>query len=142
MFERFTQRARQVVALAQDEAARSKHDLIGTEHLLLGLVREADGVAARVLKSLDITAERVRAQVEEIAGAGGELPSGQLSRAPSPDGELPDLSGSSLEQLDELIDELIDRELAISYERRVVHAKLDILWLERDDRRRGPHADH
>jgi len=62
MFERFTERARQVVVLAQEEARTLKHNYIGTEHILLGLLREEEGLAARVLESLDITVERVRAQ--------------------------------------------------------------------------------
>src|SRR5919107_1832997 len=66
MFERFTERARQVVVLAQEEARTLKHNYIGTEHILLGLLREEEGLAARVLESLDITVERVRAQVVRI----------------------------------------------------------------------------
>src|SRR5437588_63770 len=65
MFERFTERARQVVVLAQEEARTLKHNYIGTEHILLGLLREEEGLAARVLESLDITVERVRAQGEK-----------------------------------------------------------------------------
>jgi ATP-dependent Clp protease ATP-binding subunit ClpC len=82
VFERFTERARQVVVLAQEEARTLKHDYIGTEHLLLGLVREEHGLAARVLESLDITAERVRAHVVRIVGAGEELTSGQIPFTP------------------------------------------------------------
>src|SRR6266508_2369364 len=59
VFERFTERARQVVVLAQEEARTLKHNYIGTEHILLGLLREEEGLAARVLESLDITVERV-----------------------------------------------------------------------------------
>ena len=75
MFERFTERARQVVVLAQEEARILKHNYIGTEHILLGLLREEEGLAARVLESLDITVERVRAQVVRIVGfrRGGHL---------------------------------------------------------------------
>ena len=69
MFERFTERARQVVVLAQEEARTLKHNYIGTEHILLGLLREEEGLAARVLESLDITVERVRAQVVRIVGS-------------------------------------------------------------------------
>ena len=69
MFERFTERARQVVVLAQDEARALKHNYIGTEHILLGLLREEEGLAARVLESLDITVEEVRAQVARIHAA-------------------------------------------------------------------------
>src|ERR671910_936749 len=73
LFERFTERARQVVVLAQDEARALKHNYIGTEHILLGLLREEEGLAARVLESLDITVERVRAQVVRIVGSGEAL---------------------------------------------------------------------
>ncbi len=76
MFERFTERARQVVVLAQEEARTLKHNYIGTEHILLGLLREEEGLAARVLESLDITVERVRAQVVRIVGSGEEVTSG------------------------------------------------------------------
>jgi ATP-dependent Clp protease ATP-binding subunit ClpC len=72
MFERFTDRARRVVVLAQEEARLLDHNYIGTEHLLLGLVREAEGIAARVLKSLEISLEAVRQQTEEIIGRGGQ----------------------------------------------------------------------
>src|SRR5690349_3892207 len=75
MFERFTERARQVVVLAQEEARTLKHNYIGTEHILLGLLREEEGLAARVLESLDITVERVRAQVVRIVGSGEEVTS-------------------------------------------------------------------
>src|SRR5262244_3997378 len=82
MFERFTERARQVVVLAQDEARTLKHNYIGTEHILLGLLREEEGLAARVLESLDITVERVRAQVVRIVGSGEEVTSGQIPFTP------------------------------------------------------------
>jgi ATP-dependent Clp protease ATP-binding subunit ClpC len=79
MFERFTKRARHVVVLAQEEARALGHNYIGTEHLLLGLLREEEGVAARVLESLSITVEDLRAQVARIIGrseaiAGGQIP--------------------------------------------------------------------
>ena len=70
MFERFTDRARRVVVLAQEEARMLNHDYVGTEHILLGLVREGGGVAAQALESLGITEESARQQVEEIAGPG------------------------------------------------------------------------
>src|ERR1700709_2680741 len=82
MFERFTERARQVVVLAQEEARTLKHNYIGTEHILLGLLREEEGLAARVLESLDITVERVRAQVVRIVGSGEEVTSGQIPFTP------------------------------------------------------------
>jgi ATP-dependent Clp protease ATP-binding subunit ClpC len=82
MFERFTERARQVVVLAQEEARTLKHNYIGTEHILLGLLREEEGLAARVLESLDITVERVRTQVVRIVGSGEEVTSGQIPFTP------------------------------------------------------------
>ncbi|MCW2923147.1 MAG: ATPase domain protein, partial [Thermoleophilia bacterium] len=82
MFERFTERARQVVVLAQDEARALKHNYIGTEHILLGLLREEEGLAARVLDSLDITVEEVRQQVARIVGQGDEATSGQIPFTP------------------------------------------------------------
>ncbi len=82
MFERFTERARQVVVLAQDEARALKHNYIGTEHILLGLLREEEGLAARVLDSLDITVEDVRANVARIVGQGEEVTTGQIPFTP------------------------------------------------------------
>jgi ATP-dependent Clp protease ATP-binding subunit ClpA len=82
VFERFTERARQVVVLAQEEARTLKHNYIGTEHLLLGLLREQQGIPARVLESLDVTVERVRAQVVRIVGAGEEVTDGQVPFTP------------------------------------------------------------
>jgi ATP-dependent Clp protease ATP-binding subunit ClpC len=83
VFERFTERARQVVVLAQDEARALKHNYIGTEHILLGLLREEEGLAARVLESLDVTVEEVRAQVARIIGPGDEpIVSGQIPFTP------------------------------------------------------------
>jgi ATP-dependent Clp protease ATP-binding subunit ClpC len=82
MFERFTERARQVVVLAQDEARTLKHNYIGTEHILLGLLREEEGLAARVLESLDITVEEVRAQVVELVGLGEGVGTGQIPFTP------------------------------------------------------------
>src|SRR6187431_1022391 len=82
LFERFTERARQVVVLAQDEARALKHNYIGTEHILLGLLREEEGLAARVLEQLDITVEEVRAQVAHIVGQGDEVTTGQIPFTP------------------------------------------------------------
>jgi ATP-dependent Clp protease ATP-binding subunit ClpC len=82
VFERFTERARQVVVLAQDEARALKHNYIGTEHILLGLLREEEGLAARALESLDVTLEEVRAQVSRIVGSGEEVTSGQIPFTP------------------------------------------------------------
>ena len=65
MFERFTERARKVVVLAQEEARHFNHNYIGTEHLLLGLVREEDGVASKALRSVNVSLDRVREQVEK-----------------------------------------------------------------------------
>jgi ATP-dependent Clp protease ATP-binding subunit ClpC len=77
MFERFTERARHVVVLAQDEARLLKHGYIGTEHLLLGLLREEEGIAARVLDTLDVTVEEARAQVLLVVGRGAKAPTGR-----------------------------------------------------------------
>jgi ATP-dependent Clp protease ATP-binding subunit ClpC len=82
MFERFTERARQVIVLAQEEARNLKHNYIGTEHILLGLLREEEGSAAAVLKSLGITTERVRDHVGRIVGSGEEGTSEQLPFTP------------------------------------------------------------
>jgi ATP-dependent Clp protease ATP-binding subunit ClpA len=82
MFERFTDRARRVVVLAQDEARRLDHTWIGTEHILLGLIREGEGVAAKALESLGISLDAVRRQVEEIIGQGQETPSGHIPFTP------------------------------------------------------------
>ena len=82
MFERFTDRARRVVVLAQEEARLLNHNYIGTEHILLGLIHEGEGVAAKALESLGISLEAVRAQVEEIIGHGGSTPSGHIPFTP------------------------------------------------------------
>ena len=82
MFERFTDRARRVVVLAQEEARLLNHNYIGTEHLLLGLIYEGEGVAARVLESLDVSLADARAEVEEIIGHGGQSPSGHIPFTP------------------------------------------------------------
>ena len=78
MFERFTDRARRVVVAAQEEARMLGHNHIGSEHLLLGLLHEQDGAAARVLTAAGITAEAARAQVEEFAGPGSKSPAGHI----------------------------------------------------------------
>lgn len=82
MFERFTDRARRVVVLAQEEARLLNHSYIGTEHILLGLIHEGEGVAAKGLEALGISLEAVRAQVEEIIGQGGSSPSGHIPFTP------------------------------------------------------------
>ena len=82
MFERFTDRARRVVVLAQEEARLLNHNYIGTEHILLGLIHEGEGVAAKALESLGISLEAVRAQVEEIIGHGGQAPAGHIPFTP------------------------------------------------------------
>ena len=215
MFERFTERARHVVVLAQEEARILQHNDIGTEHILLGLLREKEGLAARVLESLNITVERVRAQVVRIAGSGGEFTSGQIPFTPrakkvlelaprealrlghnyiatehmllaiarenegvaarilldfdadsekirdkviirmlsgpggrqrssgrqdidasgqdavsASEAKPPEVGGLSDEQITDLITQLTQREQEISYERRILHAKIDILRYE------------
>jgi ATP-dependent Clp protease ATP-binding subunit ClpA len=82
MFERFTDRARRVVVLAQEEARMRNHNYIGTEHILLGLIYEGKGVAAQALESLGITQAAVRQQVEEIIGRGHQAPSGHIPFTP------------------------------------------------------------
>src|SRR5882757_2445023 len=82
MFERFTDRARRVVVLAQEEARMLNHNYIGTEHILLGLIHEGEGVAAKALESLGISLDAVRQQVEEIIGQGQQAPSGHIPFTP------------------------------------------------------------
>src|SRR5438874_1951176 len=82
MFERFTEGARQVVVLATDEARGLRHNYIGTEHLLLGLLREEEGLAARALESLKISQDEVRAQVARIVGVGDDVTTGQIPFTP------------------------------------------------------------
>src|ERR1700750_2526670 len=82
MFERFTDRARRVVVLAQEEARMLNHNYIGTEHILLGLIHEGEGVAAKALESLGISLEAVRQQVEVIIGQGQQAPSGHIPFTP------------------------------------------------------------
>jgi ATP-dependent Clp protease ATP-binding subunit ClpC len=82
MFERFTDRSRRIVVLAQEEARRLDHNWIGTEHILLGLIKEGDGVAARALESIGISLDAVRQKVEEIIGRGQQPPSGHIPFTP------------------------------------------------------------
>ena len=82
MFERFTDRARRVVVLAQDEARLLNHNYIGTEHILLGLIHEGEGVASKALEGLDIRLEAVREQVQEIIGQGQQAPTGHIPFTP------------------------------------------------------------
>jgi ATP-dependent Clp protease ATP-binding subunit ClpA len=82
VFQRFTERARHVVVFAQEEARAFKHNYIGTEHILLGLLREEEGVAARVLGSLEITVDKVRDQIGQIVGYGEEATMGQIPFTP------------------------------------------------------------
>ena len=82
MFERFTEKARRVVVYAQEEARMLNQNYIGTEHLLLGLIREQDGIAAKALESLNISLEDVRSQVEELIGKGTYVPTGHIPFTP------------------------------------------------------------
>jgi ATP-dependent Clp protease ATP-binding subunit ClpC len=82
MFERFTDRARQVVILAQEEARMLDHNYVGPEHILLGLVHEGEGVAARALTELDVSLSAVRQQVEELIGRGQQALSGHIPFTP------------------------------------------------------------
>ena len=82
MFERFTDRARRVVVLAQEEARMLNHNYIGTEHILLGLVHEGEGIASKALLSLNVSLDAVRRQVEEVIGRGGSPPGGHIPFTP------------------------------------------------------------
>jgi len=82
MFERFTDRARRVVVLAQEEARMLNHNYIGTEHILLGLIHEGEGVAAKALESMNISLDAVREQVQEIIGQGQAAPTGHIPFTP------------------------------------------------------------
>ena len=82
MFGRFTDRARRVIVLSQEEALRLNHNYIGTEHALLGLIREADGLAAKALESVGVSLEGARAQVEELARRGERAPTGHIPFTP------------------------------------------------------------
>ena len=82
MFERFTDRARRVVVLAQEEARMLNHNYIGTEHILLGLIHEGEGLAAKALENLDISLVAVREQVQEIIGQGQQAPTGHIPFTP------------------------------------------------------------
>ena len=82
MFERFTDRARRVVVLAQDEARLLNHNYIGTEHILLGLIHENEGVGAKALEALGVTLDAVREQVRDIIGEGKQTPSGHIPFTP------------------------------------------------------------
>jgi ATP-dependent Clp protease ATP-binding subunit ClpC len=82
MFERFTERARRVIILAQDEAKRLNHSAVGTEHILLGIVREGEGVASKVLESLHISPERIRAEIESAIGRGDRTPYEEVTFTP------------------------------------------------------------
>lgn len=78
MFQRFTDRARRVVVLSQEEAGRLGHDYLGTEHVLLGLIHEGNGVAAKALEALGISSDAVRQRVEEVTVRGEQVPSGHI----------------------------------------------------------------
>ena len=81
-FHKFTERFRKVLSLAQEEAQRFQHNYIGTEHLLLGLIREGDGVAAKVLRNLGVDLDRARSSVESILGRGNRVVTGELGLTP------------------------------------------------------------
>ncbi|MEQ4724872.1 Clp protease N-terminal domain-containing protein [Nonomuraea sp. B19D2] len=98
MFQRLTDRARRVVVLSQDEARMLDHDYIGTEHLLLGLIREGEGVGATVLKNLGLSLEDVRRQVEESQGRGQSVVSGYLPFTSSASEALESSNQASLQR--------------------------------------------
>jgi ATP-dependent Clp protease ATP-binding subunit ClpC len=106
MFERFTERGRQVVVLAQEEARTLGHNYIGTEHILLGLLREEEGLAARALESFDVTVERVRAQIVVIVGLGEEVRVGAIPFT----GNAKEALERSAREADELGHQLISTE--------------------------------
>src|SRR5205085_11798753 len=81
-FDKFTERARKVLTLAQEEATRFNHNYIGTEHLLLGLIREGEGVAAKVLRNLGVELDKVRSEVEFIIGRGDRMIAGEIGLTP------------------------------------------------------------
>jgi len=81
-FDKFTERARRVLSLAQEEAQRFQHNYIGTEHLLLGLVREGEGAAAQVLRKLGVELDKVRSAIEHIIGRGDRIVLGQIGLTP------------------------------------------------------------
>ena len=81
-FETFAERARKVLSLAQEEAIRFNHDYIGTEHVLLGLVRESEGVAARVLGNLEVDLVKIRSAVEFIIGKGESTGNSEIGLTP------------------------------------------------------------
>ena len=143
----FTPRAKKVLELALREALRLGHNYIGTEHILLGLVRENEGVAARILLDCDADSETVRNEVirmlstsaprqdaDTTHGQDGEDDVARTDAAGEP--ALPDLGTLSDAALDDLIDELLEQERAISYSRRILHGKIDILSAERQNRRK------
>ncbi|MAO75796.1 MAG: hypothetical protein CL699_05775, partial [Chloroflexi bacterium] len=81
-FEKFSERARRVLSLAQEEAQRFNHNYIGTEHILLGLARESDGTAAKVLNGLSVELSKVRSAVEFVIGKGDSVASGEIGLTP------------------------------------------------------------
>src|SRR5260370_1636967 len=89
MFERFTDRARRVIVLAQEEARQLNHNYVGTEHILLGLIREGDGVAAKALAATGISLDEARRGVEAINGRGTEQPAGHMPFPPPTQQRLP-----------------------------------------------------
>ncbi|KAB8182980.1 hypothetical protein FH608_049575 [Nonomuraea phyllanthi] len=98
MFQKLTDRARRVVVLSQDEARMLNHDYIGTEHLLLGLIREGEGVGATVVKNLGLSLEDVRRHIEESRGRGQSAASAQLPFTPSASEALQSSNEESLER--------------------------------------------
>src|SRR5206468_3916908 len=84
MFNKFTERARKVILLAKEEAKRFNHDYIGTEHILLGLIREGEGVASQVLMNLGLDLNRVRNEVITLLGSAGPAPTGAGSKTKTP----------------------------------------------------------
>jgi ATP-dependent Clp protease ATP-binding subunit ClpC len=127
--------ARQVLDLALREATAGGHHLIGTEHILLALVRENEGLAARVLLDCGAGPQRIRDEVKRLLPRPApQRPGTDVASAAARD-RLPDIGRLSDEGLDDLIDELIEAEQEVSYRRRILHGKIDLLRAERDFRR-------
>ena len=138
MFERFTEHARQVIVSAQEEARALKHDYLGSEHILLGLVRQQDAVATRILLGFDADVAKIRAAVLALLSTHGGLhEAGQTAHASGAAASARSLAGASIAELDSVIEELLADARRISRRLDVVHGQIDVLRAERDKRQRG-----
>jgi len=121
MFERFTEAAREVIILAQDESRSLGHHYLGTEHILVGILRQEQGLAARVLDSFGITAEKVRTQIESTVGRGNVTPTGAIPFTP---------------RAKEALEAALHDDLALGH--NSIGTQLILLGLVREKRRRTP----